>query len=81
MSCLLTINLTASTSFTTRKESGVLAPNFSELDDDANKAPAFAHVAEPAKRKVMYYVRPGSFSPFPSCDQTICRQPEVVYQK
>lgn len=42
ISCLLTIYLTKSTTFVTRKESGVLSPDF----EDAPAAP---------KRKVMYY--------------------------
>lgn len=49
VSCLLTIYFTASTSFMTRKESGVLAPDFDCQDD----SPSSARV-EP-KRKTMYY--------------------------
>ncbi|KAK1230447.1 hypothetical protein PQX77_006457 [Marasmius sp. AFHP31] len=46
VSCLLTIYLTNSTTFVTRKESGVLSPDF----DPANNSP------EPhPKRKVMFY--------------------------
>jgi chloride channel 3/4/5 len=52
-SCLLTIYLTKSTTFITRKESGVLAPDFVE-PSEASKTPD--PLVEP-KRKVMYYVR------------------------
>ena len=48
-SCLLTTYLTASTSFVTRKESGVLAPDFPAEPD--SKRPT----GEP-KRRVLYYV-------------------------
>ena len=52
-SCLLTIKLTASTSFITNKDSGVLSPSFGATDESkADDKP----VPEP-KRKVMYYVR------------------------
>ncbi|KAG6845931.1 hypothetical protein H0H87_000737 [Tephrocybe sp. NHM501043] len=50
VSCLLTINLTNSTTFVTRKESGVLSPDFPNADDDPK------NLASNAKRKVMYYV-------------------------
>ncbi|KAH7914150.1 chloride channel [Hygrophoropsis aurantiaca] len=46
VSCLLTIHLSASTSFVTRKESGVLSPEFQEND---------IPTVPPTKRKVMYY--------------------------
>jgi chloride channel 3/4/5 len=47
---MLTIYLTASTSFVTRKESGVLSPNFAPQNTkDTPQA------VEP-KRKVLYYV-------------------------
>ncbi|KAF8134644.1 chloride channel [Boletus edulis] len=46
-SCLLTIHLTASTSFTTRKDSGVLSPQFVNTD---SKDPIPL-----TKRKTMYY--------------------------
>ncbi|KIY73112.1 hypothetical protein CYLTODRAFT_417357 [Cylindrobasidium torrendii FP15055 ss-10] len=49
-SCSLTLNLTKSTSFVTRKESGVLAPDFAE--QQRTKEPE-NYVAP--KRKVMYY--------------------------
>jgi chloride channel 3/4/5 len=52
LSCLLTIYLTASTSFVTRKESGVLSPNF-----PANDTKTSPNDSEP-KRKVLYYVSP-----------------------
>lgn len=51
VSSLLTINLTASTSFVTRKDSGVLSESFPDADREG-KTPA---VPEP-KRKVLYYV-------------------------
>ncbi|KAF9241627.1 chloride channel [Melanogaster broomeanus] len=47
ISSLLTIYLTASTSFTTRKDSGVLSPEF----DNSNGE----HTASQPKRKVLYY--------------------------
>lgn len=47
---MLTIYLTNSTTFVTRKESGVLSPEFSELKSPQEPAPE-------NKRKVMYYVR------------------------
>lgn len=53
-SSLLTIYLTNSTTFVTRKESGVLSPQFSVSTDEPAKdriSPAAA------RRKVMYYVR------------------------
>ncbi|KAG8213974.1 chloride channel [Butyriboletus roseoflavus] len=46
-SSLLTIHLTASTSFTTRKDSGVLSPRFSDTDDK--------HSNSPKKRQILYY--------------------------
>ncbi|KAF7965832.1 hypothetical protein HWV62_41252 [Athelia sp. TMB] len=49
VSCLLTINLTASTSFVTRKESGVLSPDFDRQDSKGSSE----HAAP--KRKTMYY--------------------------
>lgn len=49
--CLLTIYLTASTSFTTRKDSGVLSPQFDNTDDKQS--------ISPLKRKTLYYVCPG----------------------
>ncbi|KAH9944710.1 chloride channel [Amylocystis lapponica] len=52
-SSLLTIHLTASTSFSTRKDSGVLAPEFASEDSDP-KALDAPSVGEP-KRKVLYY--------------------------
>jgi chloride channel 3/4/5 len=48
---VLTIYLTASTSFSTRKESGVLSPNFATHDSKRS----IPQDAEP-KRKVLYYV-------------------------
>ncbi|EIN11917.1 hypothetical protein PUNSTDRAFT_61841 [Punctularia strigosozonata HHB-11173 SS5] len=53
ISTLLTIHLTASTSFITRKDSGVLAPDFPENDNDKPK-PAQSDAPDP-RRKVMYY--------------------------
>ncbi|PCH36064.1 hypothetical protein WOLCODRAFT_166656 [Wolfiporia cocos MD-104 SS10] len=52
ISSLLTIHLTASTSFITRKDSGVLSPDFADIDVDQKAAavPAGEH-----KRKVLYY--------------------------
>lgn len=52
-SALLTIYLTNSTTFVTRKESGVLAPDFPG-SVDGSKGPTPVPVS---KRKVMYYVR------------------------
>ena len=53
VSSLLTIYLTASNSFVTRKDSGVLRPSFVDAAEAKN-----ANAAQPpAKRKVMYYVR------------------------
>ncbi|KZT28972.1 hypothetical protein NEOLEDRAFT_1154061 [Neolentinus lepideus HHB14362 ss-1] len=49
ISALLTINLTASNTFSTRKDSGVLGPSFD--DRKQNEVPA---ATEP-KRKVLYY--------------------------
>lgn len=51
-SSFLTIYLTDSTTFTTRKESGVLAPDFSKSDDNSNDQTT----QTVPKRKVMYYV-------------------------
>ncbi|KAI0267130.1 chloride channel [Gloeopeniophorella convolvens] len=53
VSSILTIYLTASTSFVTRKDSGVLSPDFDTPTEGA-KAPA-PPVEHPARRKVMYY--------------------------
>jgi len=50
---MLTIYLTASNSFVTRKDSGVLRPSFA----DVAEAKASNAAQSPAKRKVMYYVR------------------------
>ncbi|KAJ7096255.1 clc channel [Mycena epipterygia] len=47
-SCLLTLFLTNSTTFVTRKESGVLAPGFSDTPEPTSET-------ELPKRKVMYY--------------------------
>ncbi|KAI0929941.1 hypothetical protein AcV5_006776 [Taiwanofungus camphoratus] len=52
-SALLTICLTASTSFVTRKDSGVLAPDFADDGVDP-KVPTTSSESEP-KRKVLYY--------------------------
>lgn len=52
-SALLTIHLTASNSFITRKDSGVLAPDFAGAIEGQKAASVPA--GEP-KRKVMYYV-------------------------
>ncbi|KAI0047762.1 hypothetical protein FA95DRAFT_1589022 [Auriscalpium vulgare] len=52
LSALLTIHLTASTSFVTRKDSGVLAPDFDNADEAAKLSPLTEHVS---KRKVLYY--------------------------
>ncbi|KAG6841886.1 hypothetical protein C0991_005616 [Blastosporella zonata] len=49
ISCLLTIYLTDSTTFITRKESGVLSPDFPSTDANSQQS------ASNAKRKVMYY--------------------------
>ncbi|PFH51530.1 hypothetical protein AMATHDRAFT_58981 [Amanita thiersii Skay4041] len=52
LSCLLTIYLTNSTTFVTRKESGVLSPNF----PDSHLNPKDSHVALPTrKRKILFY--------------------------
>ncbi|KIP06962.1 hypothetical protein PHLGIDRAFT_71807 [Phlebiopsis gigantea 11061_1 CR5-6] len=51
ISCVLTLKLTASTSFKTRKDSGVLSPAFAS-DGEANKV--VPSQPDP-KRKVMYY--------------------------
>ncbi|KAH8108015.1 chloride channel [Cristinia sonorae] len=51
ISCLLTINLTASTSFVTRKESGVLSDSFAESQEQLE---AKTSETEP-KRRVLYY--------------------------
>ncbi|KAI0310925.1 chloride channel [Amylostereum chailletii] len=52
-SATLTIALTASTSFVTRKDSGVLSADFANEDDTSKvSAPPTDH---PAKRKIMYY--------------------------
>ncbi|KAJ7287466.1 chloride channel [Mycena rebaudengoi] len=48
-SCLLTLYLTNSSTFTTRKESGVLAPGF------ADGVPTSSNETEQPKRKIMYY--------------------------
>ncbi|KAJ6625582.1 chloride channel [Mycena sp. CBHHK59/15] len=48
-SCLLTLNLTNSTTFITRKESGVLAPGFSDTPAEP------ASQTEQPKREIMYY--------------------------
>lgn len=52
ISCLLTIHLTASNSFVTRKDSGVLGPSFAEADEIKERN----DVQSPQKREVMYYV-------------------------
>ena len=56
VSSLLTIYLTASTSFVTRKDSGVLSSTFATGDD--NKS--LANPPAPA-RKVLFYVRKPAF--------------------
>ncbi|KAF9815592.1 hypothetical protein IEO21_04513 [Rhodonia placenta] len=52
-SCLLTIYLTASTSFITRKDSGVLAPEFAHIDGDPKTVESPS--AGEQTRKVLYY--------------------------
>lgn len=52
ISCLLTIYLTASNSFVTRKDSGVLGPSFCH----AEEAKGPDAIPPPHKRGVMYYV-------------------------
>ncbi|EGN99742.1 hypothetical protein SERLA73DRAFT_88360 [Serpula lacrymans var. lacrymans S7.3] len=52
-SALLTIHLTASTSFITRKESGVLSPEFGN-GKDTTSSPTSSPETQP-KRKLMYY--------------------------
>ncbi|OCH93772.1 hypothetical protein OBBRIDRAFT_748976 [Obba rivulosa] len=52
ISALLTVHLTASTTFVTRKDSGVLAPDFATADTDWHKVSDA--LTEP-KRKVLYY--------------------------
>ncbi|GJF00679.1 chloride channel [Phanerochaete sordida] len=51
ISCLLTIHLTASTSFVTRKDSGVLSPAFASTEEVKAAEPA---LVDP-KRKLLYY--------------------------
>ncbi|KAI0798443.1 chloride channel [Irpex lacteus] len=51
-SCFLTLHLTASTSFVTRKDSGVLSSGFA--DSNADQKVDSTPVAQP-KRKVLYY--------------------------
>ena len=51
MSAYLTIKLTASTLFVTRKDSGVLGDSFAE--DEGKASPSAPE--PPVKRKVMYY--------------------------
>ncbi|CCL98708.1 uncharacterized protein FIBRA_00712 [Fibroporia radiculosa] len=53
VSSLLTLNLTASTSFVTRKDSGVLSPEFADLDAGVKTLPAPARSEQ--RRKVLYY--------------------------
>jgi chloride channel 3/4/5 len=53
VSSILTIYLTASTSFVTRKDSGVLSPDFASPDDDGKVSTPPPD--PPAKRKVLYY--------------------------
>ncbi|KAA1473891.1 hypothetical protein DENSPDRAFT_780653 [Dentipellis sp. KUC8613] len=53
ISSLLTLHFTASTSFVTRKDSGVLSPDFANDDEDV-KASA-PPTDKPSKRKIMYY--------------------------
>jgi chloride channel 3/4/5 len=52
-SSVLTIYLTASTSFVTRKDSGVLSPDFASRDEDGKVSPPPSD--PPAKRQVLYY--------------------------
>ncbi|KAI0275532.1 chloride channel [Russula aff. rugulosa BPL654] len=52
-SSVLTIYLTASTSFVTRKDSGVLSPDFASLDEDGKVSPPPSD--PPVKRQVLYY--------------------------
>lgn len=54
-SCVLTIYLTVSTSFVTRKESGVLSPSFVAHDNKSTPPDT------ESKRKVLYYVGRISF--------------------
>ncbi len=54
ISSLLTIHLTASTSFVTRKESGVLSSAFATGDDGKSTVNPPAGGAQP--RKVLFYV-------------------------
>jgi hypothetical protein len=53
ISSVLTIYLTASTSFVTRKDSGVLSPNFATPTE--NHKVSAPPSAPPAKRMVLYY--------------------------
>ncbi|KAM6502232.1 Chloride channel [Amanita muscaria] len=53
-SCILTIRFTNSSSFVTRKESGVLSPIFDE-DMDSSKGQAVVDEVVPTRRKTMYY--------------------------
>ena len=50
ISSLLTVHLTASTAFTTRKDSGVLSPQFDNTNNKQSNSPT--------KRKTLYYVCP-----------------------
>ncbi|TFY83561.1 hypothetical protein EWM64_g445 [Hericium alpestre] len=52
-SCALTLKLTKSTSFVTRKDSGVLAPEFANEDGGAGVSATPA--SPPARRQIMYY--------------------------
>jgi chloride channel 3/4/5 len=53
LSSVLTIYLTASTSFVTRKDSGVLSPDFASLDNNGKVSTPPSDL--PAKRKVLFY--------------------------
>ncbi|TFY72949.1 hypothetical protein EVG20_g64 [Dentipellis fragilis] len=53
ISSLLTLHFTASTSFVTRKDSGVLSPDFANKDEDGKVSAPPAD--NPSKRKIMYY--------------------------
>ena len=76
ISSLLTIHLTASNSFVTRKDSGVLGPLFAGADEakDPNA------VQPPQKRGVMYYVRANDQPPY-TIPEFLHRLLEVVYQR
>ena len=77
ISSLLTIHLTASNSFVTRKDSCALDPSFADADEDKD----LDAVQPPHKRRVMYYVRANDQPTTPHHYLILHRLREAVSQR